>query len=262
MAIVNLTPDSFYTSLENWNEEGLINHIQMLINQGADIIDIGACSTRPQSTPIEENEECLRLFPALKIIRNHFPNLIISIDTFRSKIAEEAIKLGADIINDISGGMIDENIWKVAATYQVPYILTYAQEIPTNSCDDKYDHTISKVIDFFQYKLNKLHIMGIKDVIIDPGFGFSKTELQNYTILQHLNLLSTLHTPIMVGISRKSMLYKPLNANPKNVLPATIAANTIALERGAKILRVHDVAAAKQTIDIYTLTNKTKEICY
>ena len=256
MAIVNITPDSFYTSWSNINEQCLLNSIQNILVQGADIIDIGACSTRPGSIPVDTKEEWERLAPVLRTIRTNFPKAIISVDTFRTEIAEKAIREGADIINDVYGGDGDEKLWEVIAKYRVPYILTYAQSVTAIENNTAYDYTMSRMLDFFQSRLDELHRMGIADVIIDPGFGFSKTEQQNYTILNQLNVLNSLHAPILAGISRKSMLYKPLSATPSDVLPATIAANTIALERGANILRVHDVAAAKQAIAIYSLTHK------
>ena len=257
MAIVNITPDSFYTSWGNKDEDNLLNQIQEFVDQGADIIDIGACSTRPNSTPVDPTEEWNRLAPALKSIRRHFPKVIISVDTFRAEIAEKAILAGADIINDVYGGDADDKMWEVVAKYHVPYILTCARELPKDS--KGYNYTMSHIVDFFQEKLDKLHRMGLADVIIDPGFGFGKTEQQNYTILRQLEVLSILRAPILVGISRKSMLYKPLEKSPSDVLAATIAANTIALEHGASILRVHDVAAAKQAIAIHLLTHKQTE---
>lgn len=257
MAIVNITPDSFYTSWGNKDEDNLLNQIQEFVDQGADIIDIGACSTRPNSTPVDPTEEWNRLAPALKSIRRHFPKVIISVDTFRAEIAEKAILAGADIINDVYGGDADDKMWEVVAKYHVPYILTCARELPKDS--KGYNYTMSHIVDFFQEKLDNLHRMGLADVIIDPGFGFGKTEEQNYTILRQLEVLSILRAPILVGISRKSMLYKPLEKSPSDVLAATIAANTIALEHGASILRVHDVAAAKQAIAIHLLTHKQTE---
>ena len=256
MAIVNITPDSFYTSCGYKNLERVLLQVQDYLDQGADIIDIGACSTRPNSTPIDAKEEWKRLGPTLAAIRTYFPDTILSIDTFRADIAEKAILEGVDIVNDVYGGEADQEIWKTVARYDIPYILTLAQDLSKDSDKNSYDYTMSEVVDFFQKKLNQLHGMGIADVILDPGFGFAKTNEQNYTILNQLDILSILHTPILVGISRKSMLYNPLGVTPQDVLPATIAANTLALERGANILRVHDVLAAKQAITIYSLTHK------
>lgn len=255
MAIVNITPNSFYTSWGYMSEENLLCRVAELVEQGADIIDLGACSTQPGSTPVSEEEEWHRLAPALQAIRKKWPEIVLSVDTFRAEIAEKAIINGADIINDVYGGENDNHIWNVVAKYRVPYILTHAQEIDKNS-HTEYDDTMSQVLDFFQSRLDILHKMGIADVIVDPGFGFAKNEQQNYAILRQMDILKQLNTPILAGISRKSMLYKPLGLKPELVLPATITANTIALEKGAHILRVHDVAETKQTIQIYSLAHK------
>lgn len=257
MAIVNVTSDSFYTSWGKCSDEVLLSNVQLAIDQGADILDIGACSTRPGSTPVTAEEEWQRLSHALQLIRSHFPKAIVSVDTFRATVAEQALRLGADIINDVCGGN-DEEMWKVIARHNVPYILTYAQEIQSQGEVKDYDYTMSHVLDYFQSRLDALHRMGVADVVVDPGFGFGKTVEQNYRILDQLDILSVLHAPILVGISRKSMLYKPLYATPEEVLPATVAANMLALERGAHILRVHDVEAAKQAITVYTLAHKIK----
>ena len=257
MTIVNVTPDSFYTSWGKCSDEVLLSNVQLAIDQGADILDIGACSTRPGSTPVTAEEEWQRLSHALQLIRSCFPKAIVSVDTFRATVAEQALRLGADIINDVCGGN-DEEMWKVIARHNVPYILTYAQEIQSQGEVKDYDYTMSHVLDYFQSRLDALHRMGVADVVVDPGFGFGKTVEQNYRILDQLDILSVLHAPILVGISRKSMLYKPLYATPEEVLPATVAANMLALERGAHILRVHDVEAAKQAITVYTLAHKIK----
>jgi dihydropteroate synthase len=256
MAIVNITPDSFYTSWSDLSENTLLDAIQNMLHEGADMIDIGACSTRPNSVPVDADAEWARLSPALQAIRYHFPSAILSVDTFRAEIAEKALEAGADMINDVFGGGESERIWEVVAAHRVPYILTHAQALSVPSHPTDYDYTMSQVVDFMQSSINRLHKMGVADVIIDPGFGFNKTEQQNYTILRDMDILHSLHVPILVGISRKSMLYNPLGLTPADVLPATIAAHTIALDRGAKILRVHDVAAAKQAITVYSLTQQ------
>lgn len=257
MAIVNVSPDSFYTSWGQVGEQLLLENVQNALSEGADILDIGACSTRPGGSLVDTTTEWQRLEPALCAIRYHFPQAVVSVDTFRPEIAHQAIALGADMINDVSGG--DETMWKVLAEHRTPYVLTHACEIAPHA--STYDATMSQVIDFLQVRLDRLHRLGVADVVVDPGFGFGKTQQQNYTILNQLELLSVLHAPILAGISRKSMLYKPLDSAPSEVLPATIAANTIALERGANILRVHDVAAAKQAIAIYLLTHKYNNPC-
>ena len=254
MAIINITPDSFYTSCQTLSEDEVLSAAEQAIADGADILDLGACSTRPDSTPIDAAEEWCRLAPALRAIRHHWKDAILSVDTFRADIADKALVAGADIINDVYGGEAEPAILDVISQHRVPYILTHSTTIP---CWNDYDHTLSTVVGDLQRKLDKLHQRGIADVIIDPGFGFGKTLEQNYRLLQNLQVLEYLHSPILVGVSRKSMLYKPLDATPDQVLPATVAAHTLALERGAHILRVHDVAAAKQAICIHQLTHSS-----
>ena len=264
MAIINVSPDSFYTSVyENveatrrlGDEVVLLDAVQRALDEGADILDIGACSTRPGSTPVDAAVEWERLEWALKLVRSHFPDAVVSVDTFRADVAEKAIGLGANIINDVSGGEADEMMWDVVAKHDVPYILTLAQELRKGGDKEGYDYTMSEVLRFFEERLDRLHRMGVKDVVLDPGFGFGKTLEDNYTILREMEVLKVLHAPVLVGVSRKSMLYKPLGLEPKDVLSATIAAQVMALERGANILRVHDVAAAKQAIQIVQLTHK------
>ena len=262
MAIINVSPDSFYTSVYGNGEvkddgrkeedgDALLSAVQRALDEGADILDLGACSTRPGSTPVDAAVEWERLEWALQLIRSSFPNAVLSVDTFRAEVAERAIGLGANMINDVYGGDADEKMWEVVAKYDIPYVLTLAQKLPREGEKGGYDYTMSDVLHFFEQRLDKLHRMGIKDVIVDPGFGFGKTIEQNYTILRELEILKALHAPILVGVSRKSMLYKPLGLQPIDVLPATIAANVMALERGANILRVHDVAAAKQAIEVF-----------
>ena len=264
MAIINVSPDSFYTSVyENveatrrlGDEVVLLDAVQRALDEGADILDIGACSTRPGSTPVDAAVEWERLEWALKLVRSHFPDAVVSVDTFRADVAEKAIGLGANMINDVSGGEADERMWDVVAKHDVPYILTLAQELRKGGDKEGYDYTMSEVLRFFEERLDRLHRMGVKDVVLDPGFGFGKTLEDNYTILREMEVLKVLHAPVLVGVSRKSMLYKPLGLEPKDVLSATIAAQVMALERGANILRVHDVAAAKQAIQIVQLTHK------
>ena len=264
MAIINVSPDSFYTSVYEsveatrrlGDEVVLLDVVQRALDEGADILDIGACSTRPGSTPVDAAVEWERLEWALKLVRSHFPDAVVSVDTFRADVAEKAIGLGANIINDVSGGEADEMMWDAVAKHDVPYILTLAQELRKGGEKEGYDYTMSEVLRFFEERLDRLHRMGVKDVVLDPGFGFGKTLDDNYTILREMEVLKVLHAPVLVGVSRKSMLYKPLGLEPKDVLSATIAAQVMALERGANILRVHDVAAAKQAIQIVQLTHK------
>ena len=248
MAIVNLSPDSFYTSYSVIDEAAFLVQIDTLLQEGADWLDLGACSTRPGFISVSSQEEWQLLRKGIEIIRHHWPKVPLSVDTFRVEIAEKALSCGADMVNDVGIMNEDVAVWSVLANRSVPYILTYSQEATSA-------HIMSDMLHFFQERLDSLHRQGIADVVIDPGFGFAKTIQQNYAILRQLDVLRTLNAPILVGVSRKSMLYKPLQTTPADVLPATVAAHTLALERGADILRVHDVKAAVQAITIYQLTH-------
>lgn len=248
MAIVNLSPDSFYTSYSVIDEAAFLVQIDTLLQEGADWLDLGACSTRPGFIPVSSQEEWQLLRKGIEIIRHHWPKVPLSVDTFRVEIAEKALSCGADMVNDVGIMNEDVTVWSVLANRGVPYILTYSQEAASTNI-------MSDMLHFFQERLDSLHRQGIADVVIDPGFGFAKTIQQNYAILRQLDVLRTLNAPILVGVSRKSMLYKPLQTTPADVLPATVAAHTLALERGADILRVHDVKAAVQAITIYQLTH-------
>lgn len=248
MAIVNLSPDSFYTSYSVIDEAAFLVQIDTLLQEGADWLDLGACSTRPGFIPVSSQEEWQLLRKGIEIIRHHWPKVPLSVDTFRVEIAEKALSCGADMVNDVGIMNEDVTVWSSIANRGVPYILTYSQEATSA-------HIMSDMLHFFQERLDSLHRQGIADVVIDPGFGFAKTIQQNYAILRQLDVLRTLNAPILVGVSRKSMLYKPLQTTPADVLPATVAAHTLALERGVDILRVHDVKAAVQAITIYQLTH-------
>ena len=248
MAIVNLSPDSFYTSYSVIDEAAFLVQIDTLLQEGADWLDLGACSTRPGFIPVSSQEEWQLLRKGIEIIRHHWPKVPLSVDTFRVEIAEKALSCGADMVNDVGIMNEDVAVWSVLANRGVPYILTYSQEAASTNI-------MSDMLHFFQERLDSLHRQTVADVVIDPGFGFAKTIQQNYAILRQLDVLRTLNAPILVGVSRKSMLYKPLQTTPADVLPATVAAHTLALERGADILRVHDVKAAVQAITIYQLTH-------
>ena len=247
MAIINFSPDSFYTSCDVSREADILSHVEEALRSGADILDLGACSTRPDSTPVDAATEWQLLSEGLKIIRHHWHDVPISVDTFRADIAERAIAMGADMINDVSGANADPRMWELAAKHHIPYVLTHAQSVAEPAMVD--------VLHILEQYMDKLHRQGVADVVIDPGFGFGKTVEQNYALLRQLDVLQTLHAPVLVGVSRKSMLYKPLETTPNDVLAATVAANTLALERGAHILRVHDVKAAVQAIQVHQLTN-------
>lgn len=257
MAIVNVSADSFYTSYTVSDEEEFLTSVEELIRAGADILDIGACSTRPNSTPISSEDEWLSLSRALEMIRAHWADIPISVDTFRASIADLALQHGADMINDVYGGEADTCMWNVVKKHNVPYVLTHSLAI-VDSTAGQYDSTLSQTLDYLQDRLSYLYRSGVKDVLVDPGFGFGKTVEQNYTLLRQLELFHVLRAPLLVGVSRKSMLYKPLQRTPQEVLPATTAAHMVALQKGANILRVHDVEAARQAIKIYELTYQNK----
>lgn len=251
MGILNITPDSFFDGGNYKKESEIISQVDKMLSEGATFIDIGAYSSRPGASHISETEELNRIIPIVKLLIQHFPNITISIDTFRSKVAEESINSGASIINDISGGKMDEDMFTTVAKLQVPYIMMHMLGTPQNMQQNpSYTDVTKEVITFFANQLFKLHQLQVNDVIIDVGFGFGKTIEHNYELLKNLQLFESLDAPILAGISRKSMLYKPLKITPSMALNATTSANTIALLNGANILRVHDVKEAMEAINI------------
>lgn len=253
MGIINLTPDSFYEKSRQSSELSALKQAEKMLNDGADILDLGAVSTRPGSEEISEEEELKRLLPALKSIRKSFPECIISVDTWRSEIAKAAVNEGADIINDISGGTMDANMFETIAQFKVPYILMHIQGTPqTMQQNPTYNDVVNEVIDFLAERIQKLRLLGVADIIVDPGFGFGKTPEHNFTLLKHLEQFAILDCPILVGVSRKSMITKTLNIIANDALNGTTVLNTIALMKGAKILRVHDV---KEAVEAVKLTN-------
>ena len=254
MGILNLTPDSFYDGGKFKSEKHILLQTEKMLKEGATFIDIGAYSSRPGAEHINEDQELTRLIPVLELILHEFPDILISIDTFRSRVAEKSIDVGASMINDISAGNLDDKMFQTIANLQVPYILMHMVGKPQNmETNTNYKDLIMDIIFYFSQKINKLRSLGINDLIIDVGFGFSKTMDQNYELLQNLNLFKTLELPILAGVSRKSMLYKYLKITPEDALNATTVANTIALQQGANILRVHDV---KQAVEAIRITNK------
>lgn len=251
MGILNLAPDSFYDGGKFSNEKQILDHAGEMIQQGAAIIDLGAQSTRPNATRISTEDEWLRLQDPLKKIRKTFPTMILSIDTFHSGIATRALDEGADLINDISGGTMDENMFSVIAKYKVPYILMHIQKTPqTMQLNPLYENVTKELIQYFSERVQQLVSSGVHDIIIDPGFGFGKTTDHNYELLNNLGLFRILNRPILAGISRKSMITKPLNCTPDDALNGTTALNMVALMNGADILRVHDVKEAVETIQL------------
>ena len=256
MAIINITPDSFYTSCKSMAQHEVLIAAEKAINEGACILDIGGYSTRPGAPDVSTEEETKRICNALKWIRKEFPSIPISVDTFRSKVAEIAIENGADMINDISGGTLDEGMFSTIAQLKVPYILMHMKGTPaTMQSMTKYDNLLSEIIHFFEERIRTLTLSGVNDIILDPGFGFAKTLDQNYELLQKLPYLQQLGYPLLAGISHKSMLYKLLDVDAAETLNATTVANTIALMNGANILRVHDV---KEAVEAIKIVEKTK----
>ena len=254
MGIVNVTPDSFFAGSRIAGETALRTRFDQLVSEGAAIADLGAYSSRPGADEVSVTEEMERLRPALRILRDEYPDLPISVDTFRSEVARMAVEeYGAAIINDISGGALDPEMYRTVAALQVPYILMHMKGDPQTmqSLTDYSDVTLD-VIDYFTERIGKLLELGLHDIILDPGFGFSKTTEQNYELLMHLDdLTHTFTQPVLVGVSRKSMIYRPLGCTPAEALGGTTFLHALALERGAQILRVHDVRAAAEAITLY-----------
>lgn len=256
MGILNITPDSFYDGGKFKDEVSILNQVDKMLTEGATFIDVGAYSSRPGAKHISEQEELKRIVPVINLLIKNYPEIIISIDTFRSKIAKETIHAGAAIVNDISGGNMDTKMFQTVADLQVPYILMHMLGTPQNMQQNPvYNDVIKDIISFFASKIYTLHELKLNDVIIDVGFGFGKTVNHNYQILKDLELFKILDAPILAGISRKSMLYKTLGVSAKEALNATTSANTIALLNGANILRVHDV---KEAIEAVKIVNQLK----
>ncbi len=251
MGILNITPDSFFDGGKYKNEKDILTQTEKMLLEGATFIDVGAYSSRPGATHISEEEELKRIVPVVNLLVKKFPEIIISVDTFRSKIAQETIQAGAAIINDISGGQMDANMFKTVANLNVPYILMHMLGTPQNmQKNPTYNNVITDITTFFATQIHQLRQLKLNDVIIDVGFGFGKTIPHNFEILKNLSLFKNLEVPILAGISRKSMLYKTLDISAQEALNATTSANTIALLNGANILRVHDVKEASEAIII------------
>lgn len=251
MGIMNLTPDSFYDGGFYPSQEDMLRHVGQMIRDGAEIVDLGAVSTRPGSVGVSPQEEEDRLLPALDMIRKQFPEIFLSVDTYRSEIARKAIDLGADMINDISAGRFDPAMIPVLKGYGIPYIMMHMQGQPENMQHDPfYEDVLGEVRHFFEGRIAEAAREGIQDLIIDPGFGFGKTVEHNYLLLAHLEQFLALGRPVMVGLSRKSMINRVLGTNPTHALNGTTVLNTIAILKGAHILRVHDVREAAEAMKL------------
>jgi dihydropteroate synthase len=261
MGIVNLTDDSFYDGGKYNSLQKAEVRIDELISQQADIIDLGACSTRPGSESVSAEEEIQRLLPALRYIKTNYPNTLVSIDTFQSKVCRAVVAEGADIINDISGGSFDKKMFEAVAECQVPYVLTHTPTTPDKMQEcTNYNNLFMDMCKYFSERIQQLRVLGAKDIILDLGFGFGKTVEQNYELLRRQKEFEIFGLPILTGISRKSMIYKPLDKTPQQALEGTCFLHAFALQNGASILRVHDVQIAKECIQLFNLYNKNTEL--
>ncbi len=251
MGILNLTPDSFFDGGKYKDESSILTKVEYMLDHGATFIDMGAYSSRPGADHVPEDEELQRMIPVIDLILKKFPETLISVDTFRSKVAAESIEHGAAIINDIAAGNLDENMFATIAKHQVPYIMMHMKGTPQSMQKEAtYDNLINDLRFYFSEKIKETTSKKINDIIIDPGFGFAKTTDQNYTLLNHLDMFQTFGLPILIGLSRKSMVYKILESSPQEALNGTTALHTVALLKGANIIRAHDVKEASECIKL------------
>ncbi len=251
MGILNVTPDSFYDGGVNNTFERALSKVDEMVKAGVDIIDIGGYSSRAQAIDVSEEEEINRVIPVIKAIREKYPECILSIDTFRAAVADKALENGVHIVNDISGGMQDENMFDVVAKHKAVYCMMHMKGTPqTMVSQAEYSNLFLEIIDFFNKQIAKARAKGVIDILIDPGFGFAKTEIQNYQLLKYLDVFKVLELPILIGISRKSMVYKPLQIKSTEALNGSTVIHTIALQKGATIIRVHDVQEIKEVIKL------------
>lgn len=256
MGILNVTPNSFYDGGKHNEINSIMHQVDKMLSEGADFIDIGAYSSKPSAEFVSEEEEIKRLVPIIKELVDHFPSIVLSVDTFRANVAKVAVEHGVGIINDISAGLLDEKMLETVADLKVPYIMMHMRGNPqTMQTLTNYEDIVKEMIFYFSERIQKARSFGISDLIIDPGFGFAKTLEQNYEVLHKIELFSMLELPLLAGISRKSMIYKVLENSPQEALNGTSVLNTIALQKGAKILRVHDV---KEAVECIKLVSKLK----
>ncbi len=257
MGVINVTRDSFFKGSRFTFSYSIAKRAEQILQQGGTIIDVGACSTRPGSEPVNETNELKRLSKAFTVIRKKFPEAILSVDTYRSAVARKVVnEFDVNIINDISAGEMDAEMFKTVAELKVPYVLMHMQGNPTNmQIKPHYDDLMGDLFSFFTKKIETLNLLGVNDIVIDPGFGFGKSIDNNYTLLKNLNAFQIFELPVMVGLSRKSMIYNVLNTCPSKALNGTTAVNTIALLKGASILRVHDVKEAAEVIRLMEIYN-------
>jgi dihydropteroate synthase len=259
MGILNVTPNSFFDGGRYKNEGEILSQVRKMLNEGATFIDIGAYSSKPKAEYVSESDELKRIIPIVNLILEHFPKTLISIDTFRSEVARICIENGASIINDISAGSVDKKMMQTIAKYDVPLIMMHKRGTPeTMQSMTNYENIVKEMLFYFSEKVSKARSFGINDLILDPGFGFAKTLDQNYEVLQKMELFEMLELPLLVGVSRKSMIYNLFKCTPAEALNGTSIINTIALSKGAKILRVHDVKEAMECVTIFNKINPKK----
>ncbi len=252
MGIVNLTPNSFYDGGKLTDEKSVLLQVEKMLTDGATFIDVGGYSSKPKAEFVSEEEELQRVIPIIKSIVKEFPNALLSIDTFRSQVAKHSVESGVAIVNDISAGSLDYNMMQTIAQLRVPYVMMHMKGTPqTMQTQTQYDDLLKEILFYFSEKIALARSFGISDLIVDPGFGFAKTLEQNFELLNKLQLFDMLNLPMLVGVSRKSMIYKTLETEAEFALNGTTSLNTIALMKGAKILRVHDVKEAVECVKLY-----------
>jgi dihydropteroate synthase len=254
MGILNITPNSFFDGGKYNNETELLERVQKMLNEGATFIDVGAYSSKPNAEFVSEEEEIARILPVVCLLQKHFPDLLLSIDTFRAEVAKKCIENGAAIINDISAGKLDAKMLETIAEFQVPYIMMHMKGTPqTMQTLTQYDDILKEMLFYFSERIALARSFGINDLIIDPGFGFAKNLEQNFEVMKKLELFQMLELPLLVGVSRKSMIYKSLDISAESALNGTTVLNSIALTKGANILRVHDVKEAVESVRLFTM---------
>ena len=254
MGILNVTPDSFYDGGRFRNTSSVMRQVDQMLEEGATFIDVGAYSSKPNADDVSETEELQRILPVVDLIIKNFPEILLSVDTFRNEVAKKCIEAGASLINDISAGHLDKNMLKTVAKLNVPYIMMHMRGTPkTMQQQTNYKNLVKEILFYFSERIEEARALGIVDLVIDPGFGFAKTLEQNYELLNALELLNLTNLPLLVGMSRKSMIYKTLDTSAEHALNGTTVLNTIALQKGAHILRVHDVKEAVESIKLINM---------
>jgi len=258
MGILNCTPDSFFDGGNYKNESDFLKQAEKLLTDGADFIDIGAYSSKPNADFVSEDEELARMVPVVELVLKHFPETLISVDTFRAAVAKASVESGAAMVNDIAAGMLDDKMLETVGKLKVPYIMMHMRGTPQTMVKlTQYDDIVKEMLEYFAERINTARHLGIDDIIIDPGFGFAKTLAQNYEVLNKMELFQMTDLPILAGMSRKSMIYKLLDITPQEALNGTTVLNTLALTKGANIVRVHDVKEAAETVKIFNQLRTT-----